>query len=440
MFATMRPAPTDSAPEIGTRSGSATAGFARLVRDVHTVDCLPEQASGPQHRQRETRAATATLCRVRRLLPALFAAALLPAQKTPTFANGLPQDPDFFPLAVWLQAPQNAQRYQAIGINLYVGLFGGPTAAQLDALERAKMRVICAQNEVGLAHKGKVIVGWMHDDEPDNAQAATVGYGPPIEPWKVVEGYERMRKADPTRPVLLNLGQGAAWDGWYGRGVRTGHPEDYPEYLKGCDIGSFDIYPVTHGKPAVRGKLEFVGNGVRRMVGWGGGRKPVFACIETGHVDNKDARPTAQQVKDEVWMAITCGASGIVYFAHEFQPTFVEAGLLAHEEIAAAVKEVNAEVLALARVLHGKTVADAVKVTCKPKGEIALLCKHDGKDLVVFAASLSGEALQAVLRPREAPKGRVEVLGEKRACKVENGAFADDFAPYATHRYRFATP
>src|SRR5207248_3256863 len=33
------------------------------------------------------------------------------------FAKGLPQTPESFPLAVWLQAPANAERYRASGIN-----------------------------------------------------------------------------------------------------------------------------------------------------------------------------------------------------------------------------------------------------------------------------------------------------------------------------------
>ena len=67
---------------------------------------------------------------------------------------------------------------------------------------------------------------------------------------------------------MLNLGQGVAWDGWYGRGVRTNHPEDYAEYVRGGDIISFDIYPAVHDKPAVAGKLWYVARGVERLRGW----------------------------------------------------------------------------------------------------------------------------------------------------------------------------
>ncbi|MCS6863341.1 MAG: hypothetical protein NZT92_23790, partial [Abditibacteriales bacterium] len=85
--------------------------------------------------------------------------------------NGPPSDPSYFPIAVWLQDPKNAPRFKAAGINLYVGLWRGPTEAQLAALKAAGMPVICEQNRVGLAHKDDpIIVGWMHGDEPDNAQ------------------------------------------------------------------------------------------------------------------------------------------------------------------------------------------------------------------------------------------------------------------------------
>lgn len=368
------------------------------------------------------------------LLP--FAA--LPAQrpaaepKPAGFRNGLPTDPGFFPLAVWLQGPHNAARFRELGINLYIGLWQGPTQAQLEALQRAKMPVICAQNELGLQHKDdELIVGWMHGDEPDNAQAKQGGgYGPPVDPAQVLADYRRLQQADPTRPIFLNLGQGVAWDGWYGRGVRTGHPEDYAEYAKACDIVCFDIYPATHQHADVKGKLEFVGQGVQRLRKWSGG-KPTWACIETSHIGNKDALPTPEQVRSEVWMAIANGASGIVYFVHEFAPKFVEAGIFEHPELAAAVKAVNAEVLQYAPVLH-EPDAEGAEVD----GAIALRCKqHDGA-LYLFAVSMQGSPQQAKFRLRGRSKAKVEVLGEQRQLAVAGGRFDDAFAPYAVHLYK----
>lgn len=148
--------------------------------------------------------------------------------------NGPSTSPDFFPIAVWLQQPSNAPRFQEAGINLFVGLWRGPTREQLEQLKQHGMPVICRQNRVGLEHKDDpIIVGWMHDDEPDNAQSLGrgQGYGPPILPEKIVADYQQMREADPTRPVFLNLCQGVAWDNYIGRGVRRNRPEDYPQFI-----------------------------------------------------------------------------------------------------------------------------------------------------------------------------------------------------------------
>ena len=216
--------------------------------------------------------------------------------------NGPSRDSDFFPIAVWLQNPAKASQYKAAGFNTYVGLWKGPTEKQLAELKNAGMKVICHQNKVGLKHvNDPTIIGWMHGDEPDNAQSLGQGrgYGPPIPPKEIIDDYQKIRAADSTRPVLLNLGQGVAWDGWHGRGVRTNHPEDYPEYVKGCDIASFDIYPVAHPKPQVSGKLWYVGRGVQRLVKWTGGDKIVWNCIECTRIQNPTNKATPQQVRCE---------------------------------------------------------------------------------------------------------------------------------------------
>ena len=354
--------------------------------------------------------------------------------------NGFPDRPEFFPLCVWVQNTRNADRYKAIGVNTYVALYRGPTEQQLADLEKAGMYAVCQQSERSLKFRdSKVIVAWMHNDEPDNAQRrrdGQPGWGPPVAPEKIVADYERMKAADPTRPVLLNLGQGVAWDNWFGRGVRSRHPEDYPQYLKGCDIASFDIYPVVHDNAEVAGKLEFVGNGVRRLVEWTEGRKPAWACIETTHISNEKARPTPQQIRSEVWMAIAHGATGIIYFCHEFKPEQIEAGLLQYPEIVEGVKAVNAEVDALAPVINAPSIPDGAAAT----GGVQVLCKRRGRETYLFAVSRSGAPVRATLTVNGiSPGAAVEAVGESRTFKAAGGRFDDDFAPYGVHIYRFAT-
>ncbi len=350
--------------------------------------------------------------------------------------NGTPLDENYFPVAVWLQQPNNALRYKAAGINLYVGLWQGPTTAQLSELRKAGMPVICALKKNFL--DDSIIAGWMRNDEPDNAQAQGKGYGPPILPGTIVSDYERIQSADLSRPVLLNLGPGVAWDQYIGRGVRRNHPEDYPEYLKGCDIASCNIYPVTHESPEVAGKLEFVARGVERLVDWTHGKKPVWSCIECTHVANPRLRPTPQQVKAEVWMALVRGARGLIYFVHQFKPSFKEAALLDDPEMLEAVTGINRQIHELAAVLNSPTIGADLTVESFPaEVPIAGMLKRRNNDAFVFAVNLRNEPAQAAFTVRGAGAGLVaSVLGEKRALPVKDGKFVDEFAPYAVHLYQ----
>ena len=72
------------------------------------------------------------------------------------------------------------------------------------------------------------------------------GYGPPVPPKWIMRDYQQIKKKDQTKPVMLNLGQGVAWEKYHGRGERTGKLEDYPQYIKGCDFVWFNsIRPAT---------------------------------------------------------------------------------------------------------------------------------------------------------------------------------------------------
>ncbi|MDB6155973.1 MAG: hypothetical protein JWL90_4426 [Chthoniobacteraceae bacterium] len=381
---------------------------------------------------------------------ALFCAVTIHAADTPgappptpgrIFAkNGAPLDENYFPVAVWLQAPRNALRYKAAGINLYVGLWNGPTPAQLRELSKAGMPVICAQKKE--LKDDSIIAGWMHGDEPDNAQPQGKEYGPPILPEKIVSDYKQIQSIDPARPVMLNLGQGVAWDQYIGRGVRRNHSEDYPEYLKGCDIASFDIYPVTHDSPEVAGKLEFVAKGVERLVDWTDGKKPVWSCIECTHIGNPERRASPEQVKAEVWMALIRGARGLIYFAHEFKPSFKEAALLDDAEMLKAVTEINQQVQELAAVLNSPAIDPGLTVESSNGGiPIAGMLKRSKGGDFVFAVNLRNESAHARISvPGVGETMEAAVLGETRKITLKGGLFTDAFAPYSVHLYQLTKP
>ena len=346
----------------------------------------------------------------------------------------------FSPLAVWLQSPRHAEKYKQAGINTYVGLWQGPTESQLSELQRHGMHVICGQNDMALARKDSPIIAWMHGDEPDNAQSLGKGkgYGPPVKPTDIIANYRNLQAADPTRPILLNLGQGVAWDAWQGRGVRTNHPEDYREYVKGADIVSFDIYPACHRSEAVAGKLWMVADGVTRLRKWSENRKLIWNCIETTRIDNESVMVTPQQVRAEVWMSLIRGSRGIIYFCHQFKPRFIEAGLLAEPEILAAVSATNLQIQRLASVLNQPSLEDSIVIRSPADRPVEATCKHHDA-WYVFSVAMRGLETTARFELREGPRnGKVEVIGENRSLKLSDGVFTDAFAGWGVHLYRIA--
>ncbi len=376
------------------------------------------------------------------ILGMLFAAALTFGADTSgpysAWKNGPSPAPSCFPIAVWLQDPANAERYKAAGINLYVGLWNGPTEKQLAALKTTGMRVICSQNGTGLAHKDDpIIAAWMHGDEPDNAQSLGEGkgWGPPIPAEKIIADYERIRKADPSRPVLLNLGQGVAWDGWYGRGVRTNHPEDYREYVKGGNIVSFDIYPVASPDSAVQGKLWYVPYGVERLCEWSGPGRIVWNCIECTRISS-DRKATPAQVRSEVWMSIIKGSRGIIYFVHEWKPKFNEHALLDDPEMLAGVTALNKDIRELAPVINapgGEGIA-TVK-SSDPNVPVDIMARRVRGETYIFAAAMRNGAAHASFTVKGAA-GAAEVIGENRRITLKDGRFEDNFDQYGVHLYR----
>ena len=93
--------------------------------------------------------------------------------------------------------------------------------SQLDILRENGMRAIVTQNKQGLKYKDDpVIMGWIQKDEPDNAQKQQDGsWGRPVDPAVIIDRYKEMMDNDPSRPVLLNLGETVANEKSKNRGM-----------------------------------------------------------------------------------------------------------------------------------------------------------------------------------------------------------------------------
>jgi hypothetical protein len=352
--------------------------------------------------------------------------------------NGPSTDPGYFPIGVWLQDPRRAAAFKSAGINTYVGLWQGPTEEQLAALKGGGMRTVCAWNEVGRRHlDDPTIAAWMHNDEPDNAQPAPGGgYGPPVPAARVIADYERLRTADPSRPVFLNLGQGVANDEWRGRGPV---PQDYRDYVKGADIVSFDVYPVVGiGKRDGENYLWYIPKGLDRLTAWTQNRKLLWNIVECTRISEPQRKATPAQVKAEVWMSLIHGSRGIVYFIHQFRPKFVEAALLEDAEMLSAVTAINRQIHELAPVLNSPTFADGVTVAAtSPEAPVDALARRHGVATYVFAVGMRNQPAEATFTVRGAPRAaRATVLGEGRSVPVKDGKFGDRFDPYGVHLYR----
>ena len=281
------------------------------------------------------------------------------AAPAPVEIKGWLADPGVFPIAVWLQDPRQAGRYKDAGINLYVALWRGPTEEQLAALKAAGMHLICSQNRVGLAHKDDpTIVAWMHGDEPDNCpgdrrsrdrQEAVRAAG---RPGPDRGGYRKLRAADPTRPIMLNLGQGVANDEWVGRGPGASL-DDYPGV---CQGGRHRLLRRLSGRGTrtarPRGPALVRPQGDRPPQEMDRRTQAIWNCIECTHIDNPRAKATPHQVKAEVWMSLVHGSRGLIYFVHEFKPKFNEHALLDDPEMLAAVTAINRQIRDLAPVLN----------------------------------------------------------------------------------------
>jgi hypothetical protein len=246
-----------------------------------------------------------------------------------------------------------------------------------------------------------------------------------------------IKAIDPLRSVYINLSQGVGWLNWYGRGIDTGKYQMYPDYMKGADIVSYDIYPVNSGDAAVRNNLWMVADGIDNLREWSNDEKPAWCWIEcTNYNGVANRTPTPLQTKAEIWMALIHGAKGVGYFCHQFSPTFIEAGPLSptYASMKDMIVSINAQITELAPVLNSPDIKGyASAVSSNPAVPVDIMTKAYGGKNYIFAVGMRNNPTSVEFT---VPSGaEVRVLGEDRTIPVVGGQFNDSFAAFEVHLY-----
>jgi hypothetical protein len=193
----------------------------------------------------------------------------------------------------------------------------------------------------------------------------------------------------------------------------------------------------VHEKKEIAGNLWYVPRGVERLRQWTDDKKDVWCCIETTGISNENRSPTPQEVRSEVWMALIHGARGIIYFAHQFKPKFIEAGLLARPEIAAEIKLINAQIKSLAAVINSPEVpkAEYSAESTEKAVPVAVSVRRQGGKTYIFAVAMRNGKTQLKFSMNGLGGKKIRVIDENREIKANSDIFSDDFSGYQVHLY-----
>ncbi|MDA1193475.1 MAG: hypothetical protein O3A46_17500 [Candidatus Poribacteria bacterium] len=210
--------------------------------------------------------------------------------------------------------------------------------------------------------------------------------------------------------------------------------------MQGADIVSYDIYPVAETEEHLHGNLWYVAKGLDRLYDWTNGDKTIWMILEASRISNTEDKVSPHQLRAEVWMSLVHGATGIIYFVHQFQPNFVEASLLDDATLSAAAKDVNGEVRALAPILNSPTVENGASVVSSNENvPIDLLVKrHDGATYL-FAVAMRNDDTRGrfTLSGMDGAASVVEIKSGRK-IELKDGSFEDAFEPYGVRLYKIA--
>ena len=135
-------------------------------------------------------------------------------------------------------------------------------------------------------------------------------------------------------------------------------------------------------------------------------------------------------------MSVISGSRGIVYFMHEWKPSFREDAIFRYPYAVREVGRLNAEIEQLAPVLNAGTPVEAsIEAATKT---VSLVRQHAGAIYVLVAALESKPGRLRIKLPGHVAAAGV-AIGEDRAVPVQDGIIEDDLPAWGVRLYKVQT-
>lgn len=355
---------------------------------------------------------------MRAVLFAIAACAAADAFADTPFLDG------FFPIGVWVPPPYDYAKWQGRGINTIneIAYDEAGSIAMADSLGLHMMRAPQA-NPADDANE-TLLLAWAHPDEPDGIYSQV--------PYTTIQTeYATWKSIAPNRPVFINfVGDLNQYD------IVTNESGDawYEKYVAGADWISADKYPVNDGEANNLGLLGQMADHLHTLAGG----KPVFAFIESSHIDANDGGrgPTADELRGEIWELVIHGVRGYFFFPEQISPSFLFDTTPA--DVVTEMTKQNAVVTSLAPVLQGTIDPPGMSATVSTPLEAAWRSVPSARYFFVLNLSSATHTARTITLSGIGNAISAVVLNESRSVPITASAITDDFSPYAVHIYVIA--
>ena len=224
-----------------------------------------------------------------------------------------------------------------------------------------------------------------------------------IAPREAEAWYRRLRTFDPAHPT------------W---GVFAS-PDYFDWWTKAVDIVATDPYPVDLKHPKLNRPLTMVSDYIDRLRAVAPGPRPLWAVLQ---IWTNGGQPSSQQARCMVYLALTHGANGILFY--RYRPR--------RNDLWAEVLELAGELKALAPVCLAPDAPQPA--TCDTPHVHCLLKQADSVYLI--AVNASEQPVRATFSLPGQGEGHARVLFNGEKTDIHQGKLRDSFGPLSTRVYR----